>query len=222
MWRSSGRLHHRGRYPSLHLNCVCVTLAVFPPVRHPAADEHQFTRDTVTGPPSGIATPNNARADLNPHLVVSPLVFSQSITVTSTYFSALISYMTEIGGKSIPIKKKKQPPPLSLRRISGVEIIGHTRYVVTSPLSWWRSSGGVSSDWVFSPVSPPSSPPATRIITRSGVTRCCLLWSLLSAVVRGLGAVQVLCRYLPSGVNMRGAVWWRAVLTGADMLNNVV
>ena len=108
MWRSSGRLHHRGRYPSLHLNCV--TLAVFPPVRHPAADEHQFTRDTVTGPPSGIATPNNARADLNPHLVVSPLVFSQSITVTSTYFSALISYMTEIGGKSIPIKTEVAAP----------------------------------------------------------------------------------------------------------------
>ena len=88
MCRSSGCLHHRGRYPSLYLNTV------FPPVTshqhtaalHTAADEHQFTRDTVTGPPSGIPTSDNARADLRPHLVDNiNNGFSQSITFTSTF-----------------------------------------------------------------------------------------------------------------------------------------
>ena len=146
---------------------------------HTAADEHQFTRDTVTGPPSGIPTSDNARADLHPHLVDSVNNgFSQSISLTSTFLPSSADYLYDWDWrKSMPTKRQSSPAPVQEEDIWGGNNRPHSL-----PLSWWRSIGGVSYDWVFSPVSPPR--PATRIITRSGVTRCCLLWSLLSDVVR--------------------------------------
>ena len=108
--------------------------------------------------------------------------------------------MTEIGGKNIPIKNEvAAPAPVLEEDIWGGNNRPHSlrRYLSTLLVTEQRRR----LLWLsFLTSVPPSSPPATRIITRSGVTRCCLLWSLVSAVM----TVQVLCRYLPSGVNMRG------------------
>ena len=101
MCRSSVCLHHRGRYPSLYLNTV------FPPVT--STLQHSTLPQMSTSLPvtqllgrhlGSLLLIMHWRTSVLTWLILSTMVFHNRLPLHLLFFqAALISYVTEIGGK---------------------------------------------------------------------------------------------------------------------------